>query len=283
MAIHPLLILLALGLLLLALGLLLAGVRVVRALAARAARYHGPICGKCRYSTKGLTTLICPECGSDLRVVGISVDGWKSTGPNRLLAWGLAIAVAVALGWIQWAIVAEHLPPELRRTEQRTLATPASRGYQQIIMDASGASWALQPLRLDVKLAITLSNGRAGAPLDLRADETVRERKTGVPFSAELLKSWLANNGVTMEETDPELGDITMAVLQATAPREYDTYGSHSYSSAGSRRGGSFATESYAIRTTVMRSTVATLSVQVVWTVAYTAGIVWALRGRCES
>jgi hypothetical protein len=30
-----------------------------------------PRCGACGYDTRGLTTLTCPECGSDLRIVGI--------------------------------------------------------------------------------------------------------------------------------------------------------------------------------------------------------------------
>jgi hypothetical protein len=32
-----------------------------------------PVCGKCGYCVRGLPTFICPECGSDLRDVGIKV------------------------------------------------------------------------------------------------------------------------------------------------------------------------------------------------------------------
>src|SRR5688500_245114 len=38
----------------------------------RAAVAGEPGCGQCGYSTRGLTTLICPECGSDFRRVGIA-------------------------------------------------------------------------------------------------------------------------------------------------------------------------------------------------------------------
>src|SRR5688572_27215796 len=31
----------------------------------------GPSCGRCGYLVQGLTTFTCPECGSDLRQVGI--------------------------------------------------------------------------------------------------------------------------------------------------------------------------------------------------------------------
>ncbi len=30
-----------------------------------------PVCGKCGYIVRGISTLTCPECGSDLREVGI--------------------------------------------------------------------------------------------------------------------------------------------------------------------------------------------------------------------
>jgi len=30
-----------------------------------------PLCGNCGYNVRGLTTFICPECGQDLRDVGI--------------------------------------------------------------------------------------------------------------------------------------------------------------------------------------------------------------------
>ena len=32
---------------------------------------YGAVCGQCGYSVTGLTTFTCPECGSDLREVGI--------------------------------------------------------------------------------------------------------------------------------------------------------------------------------------------------------------------
>lgn len=49
-------------------------------------------CGKCGYLAAGLTTFVCPECGSDLRVVGIHAP-LKSRG----LAVGLTISGAVVL------------------------------------------------------------------------------------------------------------------------------------------------------------------------------------------
>src|SRR4051812_8979326 len=44
----------------------------------------GAVCGQCGYSVRGALTFTCPECGSDLREVGIVADRrkpWKSAGP----------------------------------------------------------------------------------------------------------------------------------------------------------------------------------------------------------
>lgn len=49
------------------------------------------VCGKCGYSVRGLTQLNCPECGADLREVGIG-RGVK-TGRRRL---GIALTLASA-------------------------------------------------------------------------------------------------------------------------------------------------------------------------------------------
>jgi hypothetical protein len=41
-----------------------------------------PSCGKCGYLVKGLTGLTCPECGSDLREVGITSLGLSGSGSS---------------------------------------------------------------------------------------------------------------------------------------------------------------------------------------------------------
>ena len=48
-----------------------------------------PACGACGYSVRGLSTMICPECGSDLREVGI-VPPAKSPAKDRKPVQGAA-------------------------------------------------------------------------------------------------------------------------------------------------------------------------------------------------
>src|SRR5262249_12166035 len=47
-----------------------------------------PVCGKCGYCVIGLTTMTCPECGSDLRMVGIIT-------PGQTRPWSLKMRVAM--------------------------------------------------------------------------------------------------------------------------------------------------------------------------------------------
>src|SRR5688500_17834237 len=44
---------------------------IVFAARSRKAGPTDPICGKCSYQVRGLTRFTCPECGSDVREVGI--------------------------------------------------------------------------------------------------------------------------------------------------------------------------------------------------------------------
>src|SRR4051812_24607510 len=68
-----------------------------------------PSCGRCGYLVKGLTTFTCPECGSDLREVGIvrrptGADGRPLPRSRaaiffRTVGWQLAlVAGVVAVG-----------------------------------------------------------------------------------------------------------------------------------------------------------------------------------------
>lgn len=56
-------------------------------------------CGKCHYPVQGLSALKCPECGSDLRDVGIESPGRTRPLPRSvvLLLWTVAFAPVV---WI---------------------------------------------------------------------------------------------------------------------------------------------------------------------------------------
>ena len=64
-----------------------------------------PRCGQCGYNVTGLSTFTCPECGSDLRQVGIRSEAGVAvkSGPSRtgllfqLSLWGLAVISVLGL------------------------------------------------------------------------------------------------------------------------------------------------------------------------------------------
>jgi hypothetical protein len=61
-----------------------------------------PICGKCGYCVRGISELTCPECGSDLREVGIFPANQKRLASRslKLIAWSIAfplLAVGLSL------------------------------------------------------------------------------------------------------------------------------------------------------------------------------------------
>ena len=54
-----------------------------------------PVCGQCGYGTRGLTGLACPECGADLREVGIVTPRARGqVGPAKFIGlWTLLLPV----------------------------------------------------------------------------------------------------------------------------------------------------------------------------------------------
>ena len=57
---------------------------------------EGGVCGRCGYSVKGLESLNCPECGADLREVGIQ-HGGSNTGRNVMLILGIVLVGSTTL------------------------------------------------------------------------------------------------------------------------------------------------------------------------------------------
>jgi hypothetical protein len=100
-------------------------------------------CGRCGYDVRGLPTFACPECGADLREVGIVAGepphaaalffaAVRRTWPRLLVA---AIATAAALAAAAGLAVALILSYEVRPGARATLE-PASKAYRALVETA---------------------------------------------------------------------------------------------------------------------------------------------------
>jgi len=61
--------------------------------------HSASVCGKCQYPVTGLTNFVCPECGSDLRTVGILAPGHARPMPPwmKCILWSIAVPGS---GWV---------------------------------------------------------------------------------------------------------------------------------------------------------------------------------------
>ncbi|HEY2588079.1 MAG TPA: hypothetical protein VGI81_20215 [Tepidisphaeraceae bacterium] len=118
----------------------------------------GPVCGGCGYSVVGLSRMTCPECGGDLRTVGILTPLAPRSGIGVL---GACIGFSVLLAFI--AIVASIgiysvLPPHRSFEKQVWLMGPKSGAYALATLEAKGATWRTPPLNVPVEIEIESSH-----------------------------------------------------------------------------------------------------------------------------
>lgn len=100
-----------------------------------------PCCANCLYPVAGLTSLSCPECGSDLRTVGILTPAMRRPiGPwLAIILWTLALPVPAL---VISGVFASFLMPERYEYEDAWRLTPAAgAGVDHIEFTASASSW----------------------------------------------------------------------------------------------------------------------------------------------
>ncbi|MFI4861330.1 MAG: hypothetical protein ACIAXF_11680 [Phycisphaerales bacterium JB063] len=76
---------------------------------------HGEMaCGGCGYSVRGLEQMQCPECGADLRTVGITGGGSagrRTTGIVLTLVCGLLLLSCCGFTGFSWLLTARSSTP----------------------------------------------------------------------------------------------------------------------------------------------------------------------------
>ncbi len=170
-----------------------------------------PVCGHCAYIVRGLPTFTCPECGSDLRTVGIVTPSQRRPLGRgaRAVIWTLILPVpAMVISVLAMAFV---LPWLTTNDETMTLGGPTSQAYSQLVLRAEGRrlGWPWQgrarsqaPLQ---RLSLTLVRPEGfAAPLGINLQTmgyhsqqpsgAIVEQSSG--FDAAALRNWMTDAGV---------------------------------------------------------------------------------------
>jgi hypothetical protein len=191
----------------------------------------GPRCGKCGYSVLGLPTTTCPECGSDLREVGIVTPGipQRLRPGARLAIWTLVLCMAAVP---LTALLLGTLPVWRDYQMQRVVfvqdkklnaivrVTGSSQGFGR-----GGYADAPPPPR-----SVTLREDHGGASSDLvvsgpwiggeyRFHAADGHEVRGKDFGAAAVRAWLAESvkaGQTApaDEVDGRAADIVACVKE---------------------------------------------------------------------
>jgi hypothetical protein len=109
------------------------------------AQVAGARCGACGYSTRGIGGFECPECGKDLREVGMIPPGRITAGgpvPRGVLVF-LWLLFSGIFGGIGVLVLSKTILPQVsHRSESINLNDPASRAY--LAASVSGVTSQLQ-------------------------------------------------------------------------------------------------------------------------------------------
>lgn len=200
------------------LGVILAMILILRG---KRKAVRVPSCGACGYAVAGLDALRCPECGADLREVGIATPGNTSSPFLRVFAYGtiwtivmIGIAIGVSIGCrlafpfhVRSTNVVQLTPSQtndfllaqVTYDGLRPMAgAGANRGYDTALIQIQDATRGLMP----------------GFEVDLVASP-LRGRRVGMPnwgsFDGPGLKPWV---DAEMTAVPPERRGVYAATLQ---------------------------------------------------------------------
>jgi hypothetical protein len=196
-------------LLVLLLVALIVGVVVVVLLAAsRRKRVAQPSCGACRYPVAGLEVLRCPECGADLRTVGILTPA--NSGPSRrmiatllVVAWTLVLPVPAI-----YATMIVGRAVTIWTTSATATMTPRAPSHPytvDVMVTGSHPPWAVS--FDEARITAIGPGGQRSAALGvhLDGDRAVLPAADGQPersgpFDAAIVQAWMDRAGVGAAE-----------------------------------------------------------------------------------
>jgi hypothetical protein len=188
-----------------------AAVAVVRALWRPTRSGAGePSCGACGYSATGLESFTCPECGNDLRRVGILTPHTLARRPSYAAGVVLFTGLWAFTGTLAAGAVGE-LVPELRRYQHSlVLSSPKSRAYGAAEVRTSGRAWGDGRPTMNVTVELLTEAGMTGPVGALWVEprsgryhfEDTDRRRFGADagFGPDAVAAWLSAAGVKSDD-----------------------------------------------------------------------------------
>jgi len=221
---------------------------VIAIQASRRRKLTGPVCGHCGYSVTGLTTMTCPECGGDLRAVGITTPS-TSLGGNVVAA---VMIFTLLLGFIA-AVATSGLisvVPVRHSYKRQVRLGPVSSAYPNVLVQTSRTSWSgsFLPAAVTIELEPAGANSTASsAQMTVHADgkyefTTAGSRVVGQDeFGESAVLEWLKAAGIDTTAADMQRKAariVAEARIAARSGRAAKSQSSGSGSSMSSSSGG---------------------------------------------
>jgi len=264
----------------------------------RQARSPGPVCGHCGYSVLGLTTMTCPECGGDLRTVGIRTP---LTPPAKGLLRGIVYfnIVLAFLAIVSIAVVISVVPARHSYRWQVQLGKPHSLAYQSVTIRAARKTWRADSTRLPVEIELSPKPG--ATPATTQAPHMTEHPDGGYEsiasgsrliegtiFGRQAVLDWMKASGIDTDKPDVQreaarIASEARAAARATrGPMNQPRYtGYSSNSSSGSDPAGLFNSLTTSENAQSEPPILVPIALLVFWLVVWIWGLVYvSARGR---
>ena len=181
-----------------------------------------PSCGKCGYAVTGLETMVCPECGSDLRVVGIVTPAMqfkqRSSIIVPILTWAFLVLI---VGGNVSEIVASSVAMVLHTNSTKTY-TSRSSAYDAVdlVLDGSSAEQR-NPVADTCDVKLRLNDGRV-VTMHVLDEQLTCEVDSGSIGGAgwldrDVLLAWMKSVGIdtSLQQVRDEADDLSVLVNAA--------------------------------------------------------------------